>query len=178
MKNVSEYINESFKSSIMNFFKGLFKKENKENKEDKTKENPNNIKIKGSLDNHTITLNKDELYNSIKKISENNNNKNLIFILCEMETADNISCPYVYKYKEIKNKEIILSKWDWKDLNDIKNNIDQFIKDLENIKDEELIINVNEEAYRFNNSKVVLERFRMTDFVCVLISFYIIKGGL
>lgn len=171
MKSISEYINESFKSSIMNFFKELFKKEN--NKDTETKENPNDIKIEGSLDNHIIILNKDELYNSIKKISENNNNKNLIFILCEMETADDISCPYVYKYKEIKNKEIILSKWDCKDLNDIKNNIDQFLKDLKNIKEEELIINVNEEAYRFNDSKVVLERFMMTDFVCILVSFFI-----
>jgi len=172
MKNVYEYINESFKSSIMNFFKGLFKKENN-NKDTKTKENPNDIKIKGSLDNHTIILNKDELYNGIKKISENNNNKNLIFILCEMQKADDVSCPYVYKYKEIKNKELILSKWDYKNLNDIKNNIDQFIKDLENIKEEELIINVNEEAYIFNNSKVVLEHFKMTDFVCVLVSFFV-----
>lgn len=172
MKNVYEYINESFKSSIINFFKGLFKKENN-NKDTKTKENPNDIKIKGSLDNHTIILNKDELYNGIKKISENNNNKNLIFILCEMQKADDVSCPYVYKYKEIKNKELILSKWDYKNLNDIKNNIDQFIKDLENIKEEKLIINVNEEAYIFNNSKVVLEHFKMTDFVCVLVSFFV-----
>jgi hypothetical protein len=90
-----------------------------------------------------------------------------------MQTADDVSCPYVYKYKEIKNKELILFKWDYKNLNDIKNNIDQFIKDLENIKEEELIINVNEEAYIFNNSKVVLEHFKMTDFVCVLISFFV-----
>lgn len=170
MKNVFEYINESFKSSIMNFFKELFKKENNDNK---TKENPNNIKIKGSLDNHTIILNKDELYNSIKKISEDNKNKNLIFILCEMEHADDVSRPYIYEYKEIKNKEIILSKWDYKNLNDIKNNIDQFIKDLENIEDKELFININKKISEFNDSKVVLERFRMTDFVCILISFYI-----
>jgi len=171
MKSVSEYIDESFKSSIMNFFSKLFKKENKD--DNKTKENEYEIKIKGSLDNQTIKLNKDELYNSIKKLSETNNIKNFIFILCEMETADDVSRPYVYKYKEMKNKEIILSKWDCKNLNEIKNNIDQFIKDLENIKEEELIININKEAYRFNDSKVVLERFNMTDFVCVLVSFFV-----
>ena len=45
MRNVSEYINESFKDTIMNFFKNLFTKEIKDNKK---KENKNDVKIKGS----------------------------------------------------------------------------------------------------------------------------------
>ena len=173
MRNVSEYINESFKDTIMNFFKGLFKKENNDNKDNKTKENKNDVKIKGSLKDNKIILDKTELYNNIKKISEENKNKNLIFILCEMEHADDVSRPYIYEYKEIKNKEIILSKWDFKDINKIKNNIDKLITDLENIEDKELFININKKISEFNDSKVVLERFRMTDFVCILISFYI-----
>lgn len=181
MKTVYEYVNESFKSSIINFLKKLFKKEDKDNKDNETEENNNRIKIKGSLDNNQIvTLNKDELYNSIKKFSEkNNNNKNLIFILCEMEHADDVERPYVYEYKGIKNNEIIISfvKNYLKDIDNSKNNIDKFIKDLENIKDEEITIDISnrpysKKPYKFNDSEVVLERLKMTDFVCVLISFW------
>ena len=167
MKHLSEYINESLKDIFKKFIGKLSKDA------EIKKDNDYNIQIKGSINDNKILLDKKELIEASKKLSEKYDNKNLLFILCKMMHADDISMPYCYEYKEIKNNEIILSKIDWNNINKLKNNIDNFFNDADNINEDNVYIEIKENESSFNNANVVLERYRMNDYIAILISYYI-----
>lgn len=167
MKHLSEYINESLKDVFKKFIGKLSKDT------EIKKDNEYNIQIKGSIKDNKILLDKNELIDVLKKLSEKYNNKNLIFILCKMMHADDVSIPYCYEYKEIKNNEIILSKYEWNNLYKLKNNIDNFFNDIDNVKEDKLIIEIDDKYSYFNNANVVLEKYRMNDYIAILISYYI-----
>ena len=167
MKQLSEYINESLKDVFKKFI-GKLSKDTKVKKD-----NEYNIQIKGSINDNKILLDKKELIEASKKLSEKYDNKNLIFILSKMIHADDVSMPYCYEYKEIKNNEIILSKIDWNNINKLKNNIDNFFNDIDNINEDNVYIEIKEKESNFNNANVVLERYQMNDYIAILISYYI-----
>ena len=167
MKNISEYINESLKDVFKKFISKLSKDT------EIKKDNEYNIQIKGSINDNKILLDKKELIETSKKLSEKYDNKNFLFILCKMMHADDVSMPYCYEYKEIKNNEIVLSKIDWKNINKLKDNIDNFFNDIDNVKEDNLYIEIKEKDSYFNNANVVLERYNMNDYIAILISYYI-----
>jgi len=167
MKHLSEYINESLKDIFKKFVGKLSKDV------EVKKDNEYNIQIKGSIDDNKILLNKKELIDASKKLSEKYDNKNLLFILCKMRHADDVSMPYCYEYKEIKNNEIILSKIDCSKTDKLKNNIDNFFNDIDNVKEDNLTITIEDKDTYFNNANVVLERYNMNDYIAILISYYI-----
>lgn len=167
MKHLSEYINESLKDVFKKFIGKLSKDT------EIKKDNEYNIQIKGSIKDNKILLDKNELIDASKKLSEKYDNKNLIFILCKMMHADDVSMPYCYEYKEIKNNEIILSKIEWNNINKLKNNIDNFFNDTDNINEDNVYIEIKEKESSFNNANVVLERYHMNDYIAILISYYV-----
>lgn len=167
MKHLSEYINESLKDIFKKFIGKLSKDT------EVKKDNEYNIQIKGSINDNKILLDKKELIEASKKLSEKYDNKNLLFILCKMMHGDDVSMPYCYEYKEIKNNEIILSKIDWNNINKLKNNIDNFFNDADNINEDNVYIEIKEKESNFNNANVVLERYNMNDYIAILISYYI-----
>ena len=167
MKHLSEYINESLKDVFKKFIGKLSKDT------EIKKDNEYNIQIKGSINDNKIFLDKKELIEASKKLSEKYDNKNLLFILCKMMHADDVSMPYCYEYKEIKNNEIILSKIDWNNINKLKDNINNFFNDIDDVKEDNLYIEIKEKDSYFNNANVVLERYQMNDYIAILISYYI-----
>ena len=167
MKHISEYINESLKDVFKKFIGKLSKDT------EIKKDNDYNIQIKGSINDNKILLDKKELIEASKKLSEKYDNKNFLFILCKMMHADDVSMPYCYEYKEIKNNEIILSKIDWNNINKLKNNIDNFFNDIDDVKEDNVYIEIKEKESSFNNANVVLERYQMNDYIAILISYYI-----
>ena len=167
MKHLSEYINESLKDVFKKFIGKLSKDT------EIKKDNEYNIQIKGSINDNKILLDKKELIEASKKLSEKYDNKNFLFILCKMMHADDVSMPYCYEYKEIKNNEIILSKIDWNNINKLKDNINNFFNDIDDVKEDNLYIEIKEKDSYFNNANVVLERYHMNDYIAILISYYI-----
>ena len=167
MKHLSEYINESLKDVFKKFIGKLSKDT------EIKKDNEYNIQIKGSINDNKIFLDKKELIEASKKLSEKYDNKNFLFILCKMMHADDVSMPYCYEYKEIKNNEIILSKIDWNNINKLKDNINNFFNDIDDVKEDNLYIEIKEKDSYFNNANVVLERYHMNDYIAILISYYI-----
>ena len=167
MKHLSEYINESLKDVFKKFIGKLSKDT------EIKKDNEYNIQIKGSINDNKILLDKKELIEASKKLSEKYDNKNLLFILCKMMHADDVSMPYCYEYKEIKNNEIVLSKIDWNNINKLKDNINNFFNDIDDVKEDNLYIEIKEKDSYFNNVNVVLERYNMNDYIAILISYYI-----
>lgn len=167
MKHLSEYINESLKDVFKKFIGKLSKDT------EIKKDNEYNIQIKGSINDNKIFLDKKELIEASKKLSEKYDNKNLLFILCKMMHADDVSMPYCYEYKEIKNNEIVLSKIDWNNINKLKDNINNFFNDIDDVKEDNLYIEIKEKDSYFNNVNVVLERYNMNDYIAILISYYI-----
>ena len=167
MKHLSEYINESLKDVFKKFIGKLSKDT------EIKKDNEYNIQIKGSINDNKILLDKKELIETSKKLSEKYDNKNFLFILCKMMHADDVSMPYCYEYKEIKNNEIVLSKIDWNNINKLKDNINNFFNDIDDVKEDNLYIEIKEKDSYFNNVNVVLERYNMNDYIAILISYYI-----
>ena len=167
MKHLSEYINESLKDVFKKFIGKLSKDT------EIKKDNEYNIQIKGSINDNKIFLDKKELIEASKKLSEKYDNKNFLFILCKMMHADDVSMPYCYEYKEIKNNEIVLSKIDWNNINKLKDNINNFFNDIDDVKEDNLYIEIKEKDSYFNNANVVLERYHMNDYIAILISYYI-----
>ena len=167
MKHLSEYINESLKDVFKKFIGKLSKDT------EIKKDNEYNIQIKGSINDNKILLDKKELIEASKKLSEKYDNKNFLFILCKMMHADDVSMPYCYEYKEIKNNEIVLSKIDWNNINKLKDNINNFFNDIDDVKEDNLYIEIKEKDSYFNNANVVLERYHMNDYIAILISYYI-----
>ena len=167
MKHLSEYINESLKDVFKKFIGKLSKDT------EIKKDNEYNIQIKGSINDNKILLDKKELIETSKKLSEKYDNKNFLFILCKMMHADDVSMPYCYEYKEIKNNEIVLSKIDWNNINKLKDNINNFFNDIDDVKEDNLYIEIKEKDSYFNNANVVLERYNMNDYIAILVSYYI-----